>query len=280
MYEVAPMISHRDFKVPNFVYGTAWKESQTQALVTQALQAGFKGIDTACQRKHYHEAGVGEALKSAQIDRSQLFIQSKYTFQPGQDHRLPYDPQAPIATQVQQSFETSLKQLHTDYLDSYILHGPMYREGLSELDWEAWRAMEQLCQSGQTRMIGVSNVSASQLKLLVEGAKIPPAFVQNRCYARTKWDVHVRDLCLAHDMLYQGFSLLTANVQHLNGPLVVQMMQKYQRSVPQLVFRFAMQLGMQPLTGTTSEKHMKEDLAVYDFELAPEDMETLENIGI
>src|SRR3989442_1848834 len=89
-------------RVPRFLYGTAWKEDQTQRLAELALQQGFRGIDTANQRRHYHEAGVGQAVAAA-IDsglatRDDLFLQTKFTFRPGQDHRLPYDPAAPIAT--------------------------------------------------------------------------------------------------------------------------------------------------------------------------------------
>ena len=88
--------------VPRLWYGTAWKEDATAGLVTQALAAGFRAIDTANQRKHYHEAGVGEALGAALaggLARDAVIVQSKFTFARGQDHRLPYDPDAPIGTQ-------------------------------------------------------------------------------------------------------------------------------------------------------------------------------------
>jgi diketogulonate reductase-like aldo/keto reductase len=117
------------------------------------------------------------------------------------------------------------------------------------------------------------------LKLLIDKAEIMPAFVQNRCFARTKWDVRIRELCHAHDIRYQGFSLLTANVTELSGPKVHEIAERLSCSVPQVVFRFALQLGMIPLTGTTSQRHMEEDLEVYDFELNETDMDTIENIA-
>src|SRR5262245_38136920 len=201
--------------VPEFLYGTAWKEERTEALTALALDAGFTGIDTANQRKHYHEAAVGEAVARALADgrrtRSELFLQTKFTFRAGQDQRLPYDPEAPIATQVAQSFVRSLEHLRTDYLDSYLLHGPTLRTGLAAPDWEAWRAMEGLASSGRVRRIGVSNVSLAQLAELYEGARVKPVFVQNRCYARDGWDRQVRAFCAARGLVYQGFSLLTAN---------------------------------------------------------------------
>src|SRR5215475_11304758 len=101
--------------VPRFLYGTAWKEDQTQRLTRLALQSGFRGIDTANQRRHYHEAAVGAAIGAAiasrHVSRDDLFVQTKFTFRRGQDHRLPYDPHAPIPNQVSQSFASSLEHL-------------------------------------------------------------------------------------------------------------------------------------------------------------------------
>src|SRR5262245_18454152 len=94
--------------VPRFLYGTAWKEDRTRQLTELALAQGFRGIDTANQRRHYHEAAVGEAIRAlldrGRVARGELFLQTKFTFRGGQDHRLPYDPAAPIAAQVDQSF--------------------------------------------------------------------------------------------------------------------------------------------------------------------------------
>src|SRR5438128_7907392 len=154
-------ISIHGVRVPRFLYGTAWKEDETQRLTELALRQGFRGIDTANQRRHYHEAGVGQAIAasvaSGLVVRDDLFLQTKFTFRGGQDDRLPYDPDAPIATQVAQSFASSLEHLGTDYLDSLVLHGPSRRDGLGEPDREAWRAMEELAQAGRVRALGISN---------------------------------------------------------------------------------------------------------------------------
>src|SRR4051812_46566386 len=104
-------------RVPRFLYGTAWKEERTEALTALALQQGFRGIDTANQRKHYHEAGVGKAVAGSVVTRDELFLQTKFTFRDGQDERLPYDPSAPIAAQVEQSFQSSLVHLGTAAID-------------------------------------------------------------------------------------------------------------------------------------------------------------------
>ncbi len=271
-------------RVPRFLYGTAWKEDDTRRLVEQALAVGFRGIDTANQRRHYHEAAVGQALAAAlqtgRVARDDLFLQTKFTFRRGQDHRLPYDPDAPVATQVEQSFASSLANLGVDVIDAYVLHGPTQRAGLAEADRQAWRAMEALHDGGRARLLGVSNVSLEQLQLLCRHARIPPRFVQNRCYAIRGWDRAVRQFCAANGLVYQGFSLLTANPEILAHREMARIAQRHGRTVCQVVFRFALDAGMIPLTGTTSAEHMKEDLAVFDFHLEPEEIERVERLSL
>jgi diketogulonate reductase-like aldo/keto reductase len=268
--------------VPAFFYGTAWKEERTRELTELALRSGFTAIDTANQRRHYLEEAVGEAVAGF-LDggrrREELFLQTKFTHLHGQDHRLPYDPRAPCAEQVQQSLASSLRHLRVSYLDSYVLHGPERARGLSEADLEAWAAMESLQRSGQVLLLGVSNVSRAQLEELHRLAAIPPAFVQNRCYARDGWNADVRVFCREHGIAYQGFSLLTANGAAVAGPLVTGISRRTGRTPAQVVFRFALQAPMIPLTGTSSAAHMREDLACLDFELTEEDMAAIERVA-
>jgi diketogulonate reductase-like aldo/keto reductase len=269
--------------VPSFLYGTAWKEERTDALTRLALAAGFRGIDTANQRRHYVEAAAGDAvaavLEQGEIARGDLFLQTKFTSARGQDHRLPYDAAATPERQVEQSFDSSLAHLRTTYVDSYVLHGPETSVGLSDTDWRVWRAIEALQRDGRARLIGVSNVTFEQLEGLLAGAAIIPALVQNRCYASTGWDREVRTLCAAHGIGYQGFSLLTANRRELASPTARQIAERYDRTLPQIVFRFAIQVGMIPLTGTSSAQHMAQDLAASQFELDEVDVQTFERIA-
>jgi diketogulonate reductase-like aldo/keto reductase len=270
--------------IPTFLYGTAWKEEETERLTRLAIDAGFRAIDTANQRKHYFEAAVGAGIDSAIADgvvsRDDLFLQTKFTYRDGQDHRLPYDPDADTATQVRQSFASSLEHLRVDMLDSYVLHGPSRRRGLAAADREAWGAMEELHGAGITRFLGISNVALDQLQALCGIAKVKPMFVQNRCYARTRWDAEVRAFCRANGIIYQGFSLLTANANELRNARFRAIVAKTGRTAAQVVFRFALQVGMLPLTGTTDAAHMREDLAALEMELSTEDVETIERIAI
>lgn len=270
--------------VPTFLYGTAWKESDTERLVRLALEAGFRGIDTANQRRHYFEAGVGAAVMKAiaagLVRRDELFLQTKFTYRDGQDHRLPYDANADAGTQVRQSFASSLDHLQVESIDSYVLHGPSRRHGLGAIDLEVWRAMEELHDAGKTRFLGISNVAIDQLEDLWTRAAVPPAFVQNRCFAQLGWDREVRAFCRDKGAVYQGFSLLTANVRELRHPAFARLVERIDRTPAQIVFRFALQAGMLPLTGTTDVDHMREDLDVHDFELTAEDVGVIENIAV
>ena len=275
--------TYNEISVPDFMYGTAWKKDATAQLVGLAVDSGFTAIDTANQLIHYEEAQVGEALRvlaQKGIKRETLFLQSKFTSVSGQDHRTPYDPHADLTTQVKQSFVSSLDHLHTDYLDSYVLHAPFYRRGLSDADWEVWAAMEELYQSGGTRMIGVSNISAAQLQELCQDAKVRPMMVQNRCFAALAWDKAVRTICQSYGAIYQAFSLLTANREVFASPEVRTIAQRMGAGPAQVIFRFAMQCGMLPLTGTTSAHHMKEDLAAVRFCLTPEDLVVIEALAL
>lgn len=270
-------------RVPRFLYGAAWKEDDTRRLTELALEQGFRGIDTANQRRHYHEAAVGQGVQAAiargLVRRDDLFLQTKFTFRPGQDNRLPYDPAAPIGEQVRQSFASSLEHLGVERLDSYVLHGPMRSAGLGLEDWAAWRAMETLQQSGATRLLGISNVSREQLELLCDQAVVQPSFVQNRCFAMLGWDREVRAFCASQEIVYQGFSLLTANREALAHPALAALAQRRQLTRAQLVFRFALDVGMLPLTGTTDTAHMSQDLQVLQAApLEPDEVRQLEGL--
>jgi len=277
------LTAYNGVEMPSFMYGTAWKKEATAHLVELAVASGFRAIDTANQLIHYEEAKVGEALQKLEnggSKRDGLFLQTKFTSIDGQDHRTPYDPTADLTTQVRQSFDSSLRHLRTEYLDSYVLHAPFQRRGLGQADWEVWRAMESLYRSGKTRMIGISNITAPQLAQLCEQVNVKPMVVQNRCYAVLGWDKEVRQICRNHGIIYQGFSLLTANGRVLADPEVHVIAKRLGAAPAQVIFRFAMQIGMLPLTGTTSRQHMEEDLQVEKLSLRSEEIHLIEEIAL
>ena len=277
------LTAYNGVPIPSLMYGTAWKKEATTELVQLAVASGFTAIDTANQLIHYEEALVGEALQALAkkgIERDSLFLQTKFTSVDGQGGRAPYDPSADLTTQVRQSFDSSLNHLGTDYVDSYILHAPFQRRGLGTADWEVWTAMEGLYRAGKTKMIGVSNITGAQLAQLCEQANVKPMVVQNRCFAAVGWDKAVREICQTNGIVYQGFSLLTANREVLGDPEIHAIATRINATVAQVTFRFAMLIGMLPLTGTTNQQHMKEDLQAGEFTLTDEEVQRIETIAL
>lgn len=274
----------RGVQLPRIVYGTAWKERRTSGCVELALKTGFRGIDTACQPKHYDEAGVGEGIAAflasrdgAASSRRALYVQTKFTPVSGQDpKRVPYDARASLPVQVDQSVQTSLRNLRTEYLDCLVLHSP-----LADLDstLTVWRAMEVACDRGIVRQLGISNCYDVKLfEELFRQARIPPSIVQNRFYDKTGYDRELRERCRKLDVIYQSFWTLTANAHLLAHGVVTELSSRHRSTPAQVLFRYLTQEGVVPLTGTQSPKHMQEDLAIFDFELTASDRAAISSL--
>jgi diketogulonate reductase-like aldo/keto reductase len=256
-------------QVPALIYGTAWKKEQTADFVASAIREGFRGIDTACQPKHYHEPGVGEGVATCLthgLSRSDFYLQTKFTSLSGQDpQRIPYDSRAPLAEQVKQSCAASLRNLQTTYLDGLVLHSPM--ETFAQT-LEVWRTMESLVEQGVVRQLGISNCyELSELQRIDASARMKPAVLQNRFYADTGYDREIRAFCRDRGILYQSFWTLSANPHLLAGKTILALAKHYVRTPAQILFRYLSQEGVMPLTGTKSAAHMREDLAIFEFEL-------------
>ena len=269
MTDDAFVLSACGVRMPRIIYGTAWKKERTAALVEQAVTLGFRGIDTACQPKHYDEAGVGAGLApclAAGLSRADLYLQTKFTPADGQDPaRMPYDPRASLARQVEQSFQASLRNLRTGYLDCLVLHSPFANE--RDL-MEVWRAMETIFERGGASQLGISNCYApAQLERLYRKAAVKPAVVQNRFHARTRYDRGIRAFCRQQGMQYQSFWTLTANPGVLAHDTLHSLAAGYGRTPEMVFFRYLTQIDVIPLTGTTSQAHMRDDLAIFEFEL-------------
>lgn len=162
---------------PHLIYGTAWKKEATAGLVYDAIKTGFRYIDTACQPKHYNEAGVGNGLMAAAqelgLTRQDLWLQTKFTPVAGQDPaRIPYDKDKPIDQQAEESLNVSLKNLKTDYLDSWVLHSS---PGSFEDLMKVWRVMERAVDDQKVLAIGISNIyDIETFELLYKQARHKP----------------------------------------------------------------------------------------------------------
>jgi diketogulonate reductase-like aldo/keto reductase len=274
------IISSSKIRVPRIIYGTAWKKTSTEKLVGLAIQSGFRGIDTACQPKHYNEAGVGAGVAAGLkqgLTRADLYLQTKFTSLSGQDpKRIPYDPKAPLADQISQSVAASLKNLQTDYLDCVLLHSPMPTMAQTQ---SAWRTLETFVDTGQVRQLGISNCyDRADLERLYETARIKPAILQNRFYAETNYDRDIRSFCDQSQIIYQSFWTLSANPGVLAHKTMTALATTHNRTAPQILFRYLTQIGVVPLTGTKSEIHMRDDLAIFDFELTIEERGAIDKL--
>jgi diketogulonate reductase-like aldo/keto reductase len=276
------ILSNRRIRIPRIIYGTAWKKADTARLVRLAIQTGFRGIDTACQPKHYDEAGVGTGVAAGLgqgLSRAELYLQTKFTSLSGQDpDRIPYDRKATLPDQIAQSVKASLVNLQTDYLDCVLLHSPMPTMAQTQ---SAWRALEAFVDAGQVRQLGISNCyRQDDLEGLFEGARIKPAVVQNRFYADTNYDRDIRAYCDLRQIIYQSFWTLSANPQLLAHKTIIGPAAIHRRTPAQILFRYLTQIGVVPLTGTKSGAHMREDLSIFDFQLSNEELRAIDESGL
>jgi diketogulonate reductase-like aldo/keto reductase len=160
-----------------------------------------------------------------------------------------------------------------------VLHGPSSGYGWTDADAEVWEAMRKERDAGRARLLGVSNISLRHLEQMAVIHAEVPAFVQNRCYARLGWDRDMRLFCREHKIIYQGFSLLTVNVDVLNHPVVTGLAARENVTPAQVIFAFARAVGMLSLTGTSNAEHMKLDLATSALMLSPEAVRAIETLA-
>jgi len=270
-------ISNKNIKIPAIIYGTAWKKEETSKYVQSALLSGFRGIDTAGQPKHYQEHLVGEGLLKAYesgLKREDIYLQTKFTPIDGQDiNNMPYEKDSSLPNQIRQSFEKSKENLHTNYIDSYILHSPLFPSSKLKL---AWSTMESFYENKEVGQLGISNCyDLSVLKYLYENSKVKPSLVQNRFYAQTDYDVGIRKWCKEKGIIYQGFWTLTANPEVVSSQIISNLADKYTKTNSQIFYRFLHHIDVIPLIGTTSKAHMADDIAIFEFELEEKEIKSL-----
>jgi diketogulonate reductase-like aldo/keto reductase len=267
-------------RIPKIIYGTAWKKQQTAAFVVKAIKYGFRGIDTACQPKHYFEPGVGQALKELEkigIDRNQLFLQTKFSPITSQDpNNIPYDPNASLQKQVMESFAASKNNLGTEFIDSLVLHSPLNTHNET---MEVWAAMEEIHHQSEVKQLGISNCyDIEEMQRLYNDANVKPTILQNRFYKLTNFDKELRLFCAENRIVYQSFWTLTANPAILQSATIKAIASSNNKTPAQILFRYLSQVGVVPLTGTTSDIHMVEDLAIFSFELTDDDINKIQNL--
>ncbi|ROW01377.1 hypothetical protein VPNG_07614 [Cytospora leucostoma] len=257
------------------VYGTAWKKDETADLVLKAVRAGFTAFDTACQPRHYREDLVGEGIRNAFAegglkDRSQIWVQTKFTKPSGQDpDTAPYDVQSSIEEQVHTSIKTSLRNLqhHADldsssdelvYLDSLLLHSPFssFEDTLT-----AWRIMSTYVPH-RVRALGVANIPYSLLTKLYDAVDIKPSYVQARFHPETNWEIHTRKFCASKGIIFQAHKVLKQKQDILQSKVIGDVAAALGVSRHVAMYLCVLGLGefVRIVGGPKSEVHMKEDV--------------------
>ncbi|KAI6365966.1 hypothetical protein MCOR25_005201 [Pyricularia grisea] len=268
--------------MPRLMYGTAWKKERTADLVFEALQVGFRGIDTAAQPRHYREDLVGEGVRRAVaagiVSRSDLFLQTKYSPPPAQDvSNMPYDASLSVTEQVRASVASSLRNLAatTDsddesYIDCLVLHSPLDTPAGTA---EAWAAMASFVPH-RVRALGISNASIADVEMLLDGpmptpttTPMPPVVVQNRFYPGSRYEVPLRALCASRGVVFQAFWTLSGDGGKLRqrAGCIKRIVEAC--GVYPAVAQYALVLGLggiSILDGTTDRSHMVADLEGID----------------
>jgi len=257
---LAPLIELNDGnRIPQLGLGT-WPldDEQVANAVVQAVEAGYRHIDTAV--KYGNERGVGNGIRASGLDRSELFVTTKLDgeFQ-GHDRALA-------------GLEGSLQRLGLDYVDLLLIHWPLPARGEYV---STWKTFQRLQADGKVRSIGVSNFKPAHLERLMAETDVVPAVNQiqlSPAITRTaEREFHAR-----HGIVTESYSPLGGSGAGLLGaPILARLAEKHGKTPGQLVLRWHIQNGLVTIPKTASPERMTENLDVFDFALDPHDLAEL-----
>ncbi|WP_424348789.1 aldo/keto reductase [Latilactobacillus sp. 5-91] len=254
-------------QIPVLGFGTWQTPDGDTAIksVKAALEAGYRHIDTA--QAYQNEASVGTAIQESGVARQDLFLTTKIW---NANHS--YDL-------TMQSFEESLQKLQTDYVDLLLIHWPNpidFRDNWEAANAETWRAMEELYNAGKAKAIGVSNFRAHHLEALKKTAKVQP-MVNQIFLAPGELEAETVQYSRDNGMLLEAYSPLGTG-KIFDVPEMKTLAAKYQRSIPQIALRWSLQHGFLPLPKSVHANYIQENTQLFDFELTPEDMQTIDQL--
>ena len=228
-------------------------DAETAAAVSAALEAGYRSIDTAAV--YGNETGVGAALASSGINRRELFVTTKlWNADQGYDATL-------------RAFEASLAKLGLEYVDLYLIHWPTPARDLYR---ESWRAIERLVADGRIRAAGVSNFQPAHLRRLLEGSALVPAVNQIELHP----SLQQRELRALHadlGIVTEAWSPLAQGAV-LGERALTKIAELHGKSPAQVVLRWHLQLGNVVIPKSVTPARIRENIDVFDFALADEEM--------
>ena len=234
--------------------------AQCEQAFSDALEAGYRLIDTAAA--YMNEEAVGNAIRTSDIPRKDLFITTKLWVQDAD-----YES-------AKKAFETSLNKLGLEYLDLYLIHQPFHDY------YGAWRAMEELYKEGRIRAIGVSNFYPDRLVDLCVNAEIIPAVNQVECHPFFQQKDALKVMKEYGVQLEAWGPFAEGKNNFFKNPILAEIAAKYGKSVAQVALRWNVQRGVVVIPKSVHKERIQENFNIWDFELSDKDMETISDMDI
>ena len=252
------MLLSNGVKIPSIGFGTykSGDDEETAKIIKNALNLGYKMIDTASF--YNNEVGIGNGIKESGIDRKDIFLVTKLW---NDDHG--YD-------NTIEAFNKSLNNLQVDYIDLYLIHWP------NKLNAETWRAFEHLYETGKVKAIGVCNFKVEHLEELKKTAKIMPMVNQVEIHPFSTKN-NIINYCKDNNIKVVAWSPISRG-RVLSNDLMIDLSQKYKKSIVQIVLRWHMQKGVIPIPKSSNENRIKENIDIFDFEISSEDMKAIDSL--
>ena len=252
------MLLSNGVKIPSIGFGTykSGDDEETAKIIKNALNLGYKMIDTASF--YNNEVGIGNGIKESGIDRKDIFIVTKLW---NDDHG--YD-------NTIEAFNKSLNNLQVDYIDLYLIHWP------NKLNAETWRAFEHLYETGKVKAIGVCNFKVEHLEELKKTAKIMPMVNQVEIHPFSTKN-NIINYCKDNNIKVVAWSPISRG-RVLSNDLMIDLSQKYKKSIVQIVLRWHMQKGVITIPKSSNENRIKENIDIFDFEISSEDMKAIDSL--
>lgn len=247
--------------IPSIGFGTSMiNGDECIEVIKTAIEAGYTHIDTA--HAYENEKKIGQAIKESNVKRENLFITSKvWKDSMGYENTI-------------ESFEETLKNLDTEYLDLFLIHWPKNND--DKLNIETWRALEFLYKKGKVKAIGVSNFLEKHLKVIIDNCDIVPAVNQIEFHpglVRTETIA----FCKEHGIVIEAWAPLGKG-KMLDNSTLIRLSKKYNKSVAQVCLRWCIQNDVIPLPKSQNEDRMKQNLDIFDFEISKEDMNEINSM--